>query len=577
MSRSLIAISALSLLLFAWPVPVEASPELTVTKITLEPANAQVNEGTVTALIKNQGSSGTGWFTILDTHFLLDGELCHSAKDYAGIGAGKTTTQSTEDCNPSTPGAHVITVIIDPENEVEEANETNNSLAQTLLWVDPELCNVAEQCNGLDDNCNGETDEIFDLLGGACDGSDVDSCELGQYVCSSDGTGVTCNESAAPSPELCNDIDDDCDGQTDEDFPGLGSPCSVLDDDCTVEGTLSCTDGGGAVYCAGMPTANAELCNGLDDDCDGQTDEDFIQLGAACAKGIGACRSTGTISCFEGLMFCAATPIVPNPFELCGNREDDNCNGLFDEGCPCEDGQYLPCGTGVGACREGLLSCTNGELGGNCVGAILPLEESCGDGEDNNCDGSVDEGCACSSGALAPCSTGAGGCTVGKQTCSGGMWGACISEGLPTPEICDGIDNDCDGIVDEGCPCDPGTAVACSAIPDECAFYGQLCDGDGTWLPCMAKPGTETAECEEDPRDVSPPPGEDAGSTDPPSNVGQYIPSPTGGGTEGNNAGSSPAPDAGCRNHRSPLSIPFSLLLGMLLAGLVWRSRRRTG
>ena len=563
--------SARSLILFAL-IPwlaltgvAQAKPELTVTKITLEPANAQVNEGEIQAIIKNQGSNGTGWFTVLDTHFLLDGQLCDTAKDYAGLGAGKSKTQSTDKCNPSTPGSHVSTVIIDPENEVEEANENNNSKAQSFVWVDPAICNVAETCNGLDDNCNGETDEIFTLLGTSCDGNDADSCALGSYVCSSDGTGVTCSESSAPSPELCNDKDDDCDGQTDEDFPGLGEPCSVMEADCTITGTLACTEGGGAVYCAGTPTAVAESCNGLDDDCDGTTDEDFIQLGQPCAKGIGACRSMGVISCFDGTMFCATTPEPPGPFELCGNREDDNCNGLIDEGCPCEPGQYLPCGTGVGACREGLLFCQNGELSGACVGAILPVEEACDDGEDNNCDGSIDEGCACAPGALAPCATGAGGCTAGKQTCSGGLWGHCIAEGLPAEETCDGVDNDCDGHVDDGCPCDPGTAIECTAAPDECAFYGQLCAEDTTWSACMAKPGTRDPECEapaEEPGEA--PPEEDAGPVGPPSNVGQYTPPAEGGGTTGSEPSPSPVPDAGCRQRNAP-SAPLSGALAFAL------------
>jgi hypothetical protein len=557
-------IGGVILLLLGLAAPVSAKPDLTVTKITLEPANALVGEGNVHALITNQGSSGTSWFTVLDTHFLLDGELCHTATDYAGLGAGKTTTQSTDDCNPSTPGTHVITVIIDPENEAEEANEDNNSKAQPLIWMDPEICNVAEKCNGLDDNCNGETDEIFTLMGTVCDSSDPDDCALGLYVCSPDGSGVVCAESTAPMPELCNNVDDDCDGQIDEDFPGLGQPCSVMEDDCTINGTLSCTDGGGAVYCAGTPTASAEICNGLDDDCDGTTDEDFTQLGQPCAKGIGACRTTGTISCFGDVMFCASAPEPPGPFELCGNREDDNCNGLYDEGCPCEPGQYLPCGTGVGACHEGLLLCIDGELSGNCQGATLPLEEVCGDGEDNNCDGSIDEGCSCPSGTLAPCSIGAGGCTAGKQTCSGGAWGPCIAEGLPTQEKCDGIDNDCDGSIDEGCPCEPGTAVACTAVPDDCAFYGQLCGEDSTWFPCMPKPGTEEIDCGEGGGDASSAPPEDTGPIDPPSNVGKYTPPPGGGST---GEPSSPPPvDAGCRSQSVPTSAPrWTLLLGLLL------------
>ncbi len=86
---------------------------------------------------------------------------------------------------------------------------------------------------------------------------------------------------------------------------------------------------------------------------------------------------------------------------------------------------------------------------------------------DDNCDGSVDEGSPCTAGAQRPCYTGPpdtrriGECRDGFQECTGGVWGDCRSSVTPNPQFCNGLDGDCDGSVDEDCPCTTGTSRPC--------------------------------------------------------------------------------------------------------------------
>ncbi len=311
-----------------------------------------------------------------------------------------------------------------------------------------------EVCNGIDDNCDGNADGFTESCSnltngflpaknplnnpGAAGHTPASGCETlgaqcicrpGSRTCPLNGAGAftSCTGEVTPQLEICNNLDDDCDGNVDEtsavtcttntqcantpltptcDNPsGMANQGSCVPADCSSNcgvGQLICV--GGAQQCDAVASPNDDTCNGTDDDCDNNTDEDWT-----CTDPDGA----------------------------------DNIAGNADD-CPCTaQGQ---CG-GVEQCQNGAVVCQ-----GNPIGA-----ESC-NCLDDNCNGAVDEGNLCGPGATCTGCQCAFECTPGEFPCPAGK--QCVS-GYCLADPCFGVT----------CPAVPGDKQQCRTSPTNPAAY----------------------------------------------------------------------------------------------------------
>ena len=316
------------------------------------------------------------------------------------------------------------------------------------------LVPAPEECNGIDDDCNGAPDDGVDPPQEQCENvvPGVGACP-GQWICAGDA-GWDC---VGPSPkaEECNYIDDDCDGDTDEDFKGEGGQYNML-----------------------------ENCGQCGNHCEGKIP--FVQI-VACDDTFET-PTCVVVECQSGYYKASDILCLPQISYLCiPCVEDVNCGATGDQCLDLAAGKY--CGRD---CSQGSVFGQDCPVGYEC--------QDFGDGarqcvpQSGSCDCTpANEGIS----RVCAIENGFGTCT-GTETCDSALgWVNCTSK-TPSAEICNGLDDDCDGFVDLGLDPPPelcektwtdpatGETFTCTA-PWECTE-----GGEGTVWVCNAKqPGFE--------------------------------------------------------------------------------------
>jgi|GEM_PF-1318905 len=514
--RSTLALAAL----FALVGCPEGAPDVSVTPSSLDFGTVPVGEtASQTVVLSNDGDAGTvvSFAITADSPFevTLDGSIriepgdtrtlfVEATPSAVGVATGTLTMAW------STGVAEVSLAVAGTQSTVDEDGDgftDDVDCDDTDPAVNP---GAIEVCNGIDDDCEGGTDEGFDS-----DGDDFTLCgQDGETGTADDDCDDTDGDVNPNATEVCDEADNNCDGNIDEGFdgdsdgyttcggdcddtdpnvnPGAVEVCNGIDEDCdaVLDNGFDDLDGDGEAFCtdcndddATMAHGLVEVCDGKDNDCNGLDDDGFADVDADTFSTCDDCDDTDAA-------------VYPGAAQVCDSVLDNDCDGTTDPEESDDDADGVTECAGdcddtsaainpLDADSDGVSTCDSPADCDDADGANFPGNAEACDGFDNDCDGSPENSSDVDGDGVTVC---AGDCDDNN---------AAIFPG--NAEVCDGLDNDCDGAVDQGftdgdsdgaadcIDCDdadptafPGNPEVCDGVDNDCADgIDEDFDGDG--------------------------------------------------------------------------------------------------